>query len=432
MTDSEANGVPLTDRGALNAQNADADTDSVPTVNDTAINIEATTSELTNPIAQSVTSSEYAEWEATLTAIVQSQAAQTVVSAEQADGSPSICAVQPTVLVLGGMDVGKTTFTRLLVNCWTQTGQRVAVLDGDIGQSEVGPPGCVGLAFAHAPVPGLFSLPVHSLAFVGSASPVGHLLDHIAGVRRLADLRDGCPLIVDTSGYLHGSGARRLNQVTFDLLAPTHVVALQRRGELEDILAPMRRRDGVQIYTPPIPAVIGKKPAAFRSQRRVMRFASYFRNARLHTYALDDIALVGAWLGSGTPLAPHLLKYLTDALSSQTRVFYAEMADRQLNIMVSQPVAPDAPALGLAQQTLKAQAVTLTVAPRLKHLLLGLEGGNGKLLGLGLLEAIDFRRRTLGVLTPCRAPAAACVIRAGSLRLQPNGTEAGSLRPGEI
>ncbi len=442
MTDSEATDVPLTDRQAADAENADADAVCVQTANDTAVNAHATNAELaaseftayehTTCGAQSGMSSEYAEWEATLAAIVPLQAAQVVAGAEQAGGLPRLPAVPSTVFVLGGMDVGKTTFTRLLVNRWTQTGQRVAVLDGDIGQSEIGPPTCVGLAFARAPVPGLSSLPVHALAFVGSASPVGHLLDHMAGVRRLADLRDGCPLVVDTSGYLHGSGARRLNQATFDLLAPTHVVALQRRGELEDILAPMRRRDNVQIYTPPIPAVIGKKPAAFRSQRRVMRFASYFQNARLHTYALDDIALVGAWLGSGVPLAPHLLKYLGDALASQTRVFYAEMADRQLNIMVSQPMSPDAPALGLAQQTLKAQGLTLTVAPRLKHLLLGLEGGNGKLLGLGLLEAIDFRRRTLGVLTPCRAPAAARVVRTGSLRVQPNGTEAGSLRPGEI
>ena len=371
---------------------------------------------------------EYAEWEAALSAIVPSASAP-----DQAENSSAVGASgRPAVLILGGMDVGKTTFTRLLVNRWTQAGQRVAILDADVGQSEIGPPACLGLAFADAPVLSVSSLPVHALAFVGSASPVGHLLDHVAGARRLADMREDCPLIVDTSGYLHGSGARRLNQIEFDLLMPTHVVALQRHGELEPIIAPMRKRDGVQIHTPPIPAVIGKKPAAFRAQRRVMRFASYFQNARLHTYALDDVAFVGAWLGSGTPLAPHLLKYLSEALASLTKVFYAEMADRQLNLMVSHAIAPDAPALGLAQQTLKAQGVTLTVAPRLKHLLVGLEGGNGKLLGLGLLEAIDFRRRTLGVLTPCRAPAAARVIRAGSLRVQPDGSDAGALRPGEI
>ena len=88
------------------------------------------------------------------------------------------------------------------------------------------------------------------------------------------------------------------------------------------------------------------------------------------------------------------------------------MADRHLNLMVSKPCRHDAPLWACAANA-SAQGVTLTVAPRLKHLLLGLEGGNGKLLGLGILEAIDFRRRDLGVLTPCRAPAAARIIRAG-------------------
>ena len=81
----------------------------------------------------------------------------------------------------------------------------------------------------------------------------------------------------------------------------------------------MRRREGVHIFTPPIPAVIGKKPPAFRTQRRAMRFAAYFQNARLHTYAFDDIAFVGGWLGCGAPLAPHLLKYLNEALGPNVK-----------------------------------------------------------------------------------------------------------------
>ena len=356
---------------------------------------------------------QYAEWEATLAEIAQ----------------PGYIS---TVLLLGGMDMGKTTFTRLLVNRWTAGGQRVAIVDADLGQSEIGPPACVGLAFADKPVLALSDLPAQALAFVGSTSPPGHLLEHAAAVRRLADLAAGHPLIVDTSGFLFGSGARKLNQTEFDMLSPAHVVALQKQGELEGILAPMRRRDGVRIHTLPIPAVIGKKPSAFRAQRRAMRFAAYFQNASVYTYSFDDIAFVGAWLGSGIPVAPHLLKYLNQTLEGRTRVYYGETSDRQLNLMVSHPVPPELPQLGLAQQTFRAQSIGLTVAPRLRHLLVGLEGANGKLLGLGLLEAIDFRRRALGVLTPVRAPGAARIVRMGSLRVQPDGTEAGALKPGEL
>ncbi len=356
----------------------------------------------------------YAEWEPTLAAVAESGG---------------------VALLLGATDVGKTTFARLLLNRVTQSGRRVALVDADLGQSEVGPPTCVGLAFAEQPVLALSDLAPHALAFVGSISPPGHLLEYVAGIRRLADLGSaGQPalLLADTSGYLHGSAALRLYQALFDLLAPNHVVGLQRHSELEPILAPMRRREGCRLYTPAIPTVIRKKPPGFRAQRRAMRFSSAFQDARTHTYSFEEVTFVGTWMGTGTPVAAHILKFLNQTIGPRVRVYYAEMSGSHLGLMVSQPLSHAAPGLGVVQEQLKAQAVSITVAPRLKHLLLGLEGANGKLLGLGLLEALDFRRRTLGVVTPVRATAADCLLHFGSLRVTPDGSEVGSLKPGEL
>ncbi len=353
----------------------------------------------------------YAEWELTLDAVL-------------ATGGP--------VQLIGGMDVGKTTFTRLLVNRAAAAGKRVALLDTDPGQSEIGPPGCIGLAFVDAPVGALSDLMPQALAFVGNTSPAAHLLEHAAGTSRLAALAGERMLVVDTCGYIQGGGARRLHQIEFDLLQPAHVIALQRDGELEPILAPMRRRSACRVHTPPVPVAITRKSPGFRAQRRAMRFASYFETTTLHTFSFDDVALVGTWLAGSDPLPPHLLKFLNQALGFHARVYHAEMCDRVLGLMVSEPLAADAPGLAMVQEQLKPLAFAMTVAPRLRHLLLGLESGSGKLLGLGLLEALDFRRRTLGVRTPVRSPDAAHILRFGTLRLTPDGKELGSLRPREL
>jgi polynucleotide 5'-kinase involved in rRNA processing len=213
---------------------------------------------------------------------------------------------------------------------------------------------------------------------------------------------------------------------------PQYIVALQRDGELEPILAPFRRRQDCRIHTPAIPAVISKKPPAYRAQRRALRFASYFDESKSHTYAFDEVALVGTWMGGGTPLAAHVLAFVRQALADHTKVYYGELCDRHLGLMVSQSVPAQFSAPGVVQRELNTQAISFTVAPRLRHLLVGLESAQGKLLGLGVLEALDFRRRTLGVVTPVRAPAAARILRFGSLRVQPDGTEVGSLKPGEL
>jgi polynucleotide 5'-hydroxyl-kinase GRC3/NOL9 len=351
------------------------------------------------------------------------------------DWEPTVEAVlsdDGSVLLIGGIDVGKTTLTRLLVNRAVAAGKRIALLDTDPGQSEIGPPGCIGLAFVDAPVGAFSDLAPQALAFVGNTSPASHLLEHAAGTARLAGLAGDRMLIVDTCGYIQGGGARRLHQTEFDLLQPAHVIALQRNGELEPILAPLRHRTGCRVHTPPIPAAVTRKSPALRTQRRAMRFASYFETTELHTFAFDDVALVGTWLGGSAPLPPHMLKFLNQALGFHARIYHAELCDRVLGLMVSRPLPTEAAGLAMVQEQLKQQSLAVTVAPNLRHLLLGLESGNGKLLGLGLLEALDFRRRTLGVRTPVRTPQAAHILRFGTLRLTPDGKELGSLRPGDL
>src|SRR5689334_12910861 len=102
----------------------------------------------------------YADWESTLAAIVE---------------------MGGSTLIMGGIDAGKTTFTRLLVNRLVERGRRIGVIDADLGQSEIGPPACVGLALVDAPIAALSDAVPHALAFVGATSPLGHLLEHAVG-----------------------------------------------------------------------------------------------------------------------------------------------------------------------------------------------------------------------------------------------------------
>src|SRR3989442_7161458 len=52
-------------------------------------------------------------------------------------------------LILGTSDTGKTSLTARLAGALAARGERVAVVDADVGQSEIGPPTTVGLG--HVP-----------------------------------------------------------------------------------------------------------------------------------------------------------------------------------------------------------------------------------------------------------------------------------------
>ena len=51
------------------------------------------------------------------------------------------------ILVLGGVDRGKSTYCRFLTRRCLETGQRVAVVDTDVGQKDIGPPATLTLGY---------------------------------------------------------------------------------------------------------------------------------------------------------------------------------------------------------------------------------------------------------------------------------------------
>src|SRR3990172_7744546 len=213
-------------------------------------------------------------------------------------------------LLLGASDSGKTTLARWLMCTLTAAGRRVALVDGDIGQSTVGPPATAGLAFA-APAQNESVLALVTVSFVGAVSPAGQMLPLAAGLKRLAERASAMGAevrLVDTTGFVLGPAARRLKFHKIDLLAPHHLIALQRDDELEPILRLFEGRKGMAISRLPVsPHVI---PRSFQVRRsyRAARFSDYFRSSSLVELWLHGVGVEGGWIYGGKPLEPIALQ----------------------------------------------------------------------------------------------------------------------------
>jgi polynucleotide 5'-hydroxyl-kinase GRC3/NOL9 len=183
------------------------------------------------------------------------------------------------VLLVGPTDTGKSTLCRWLA-ARLSAEHRVALIDGDPGQSSVGPPACVALQLD----PAAQSPPPPVLRFVGATRPTGHLLQTLAGLRRLQDRaveRGAERVLVDFPGYGVGSGAlRELHYLAIDLSRAEHLVALQRERELEPLLADFARRVGLAIHRPKVAEATRRRSPAARRENRRRRFARYFERAR--------------------------------------------------------------------------------------------------------------------------------------------------------
>jgi polynucleotide 5'-hydroxyl-kinase GRC3/NOL9 len=74
-------------------------------------------------------------------------------------------------MVVGKADSGKTSYCTYLINKLTNAKRKVAILDGDLGQSDIGPPCTVAYAFVAKPLTELYELKAENAFFVGVTSP---------------------------------------------------------------------------------------------------------------------------------------------------------------------------------------------------------------------------------------------------------------------
>ena len=146
---------------------------------------------------------------------------------------------QLTLFMLGGVDVGKTYAVTSIANSFYKQGLKVAVVDADVGQSDIGPPCCIGMGILEKGIQKLSEVPLHSLFFVGNTSPNGCTRECVRGaaaaVKKAKELNADV-IIVDSTGWIEGEDAKRFKLFEIKEIDPSFVVAIEKEDELEHIL----------------------------------------------------------------------------------------------------------------------------------------------------------------------------------------------------
>jgi len=203
------------------------------------------------------------------------------------------------VFILGATHSGKTSLAKYLTYALSQRGERVALLDGDIGQSIFGPPTTLNLALL-SPTSDQTGIDramaawfPHHRYFVGSNTPAGHFLPLVIGLKKLADKASqwGGITILDTTGFVTGGAAIELKRRKIELLQPRHIIAIQRSDELEDILAGLPELPILSIHRLPIHPRTRIKTPEERQAYRQRKYAQYFQELTEYQLALDRVRL---------------------------------------------------------------------------------------------------------------------------------------------
>jgi polynucleotide 5'-hydroxyl-kinase GRC3/NOL9 len=194
--------------------------------------------------------------------------------------------LQGLVYLIGAPDTGKSTLSRYLYGRLLSRGKRVAYLDGDPGQSVLGPPATITAAMPLGPDDAFPPRGPKWRRFLGSVSPRGHMLPLVVGARRLLEVvtQAGAETVLyDTAGLVDpGQGGLTLKLAEIDLLQPWAVIALQHDSELEPLLVPLRRSRATRVLTLAASPDVQRRSPAQRQAYRAAQFERYFAGSRTH------------------------------------------------------------------------------------------------------------------------------------------------------
>jgi len=141
-------------------------------------------------------------------------------------------------VVLGDVDVGKSTLSTYLANKCFDQGIRTSIIDGDVGQADIGPPTTISSSTVSNHILSLQDLKPERSYFIGDTSPssvpaklvqsITHLKDEIATQSDVTT--------VNTDGWVRGEEAASYKLQLLNSLQPNLVLGLSSNSELDPIL----------------------------------------------------------------------------------------------------------------------------------------------------------------------------------------------------
>lgn len=182
------------------------------------------------------------------------------------------------VMLIGSADTGKTTFARRLIAAALAVGRSVAFVDADTDQSTIGPPGCTGMAVIESPADLDGPIEAERLQFVGAILPERVILQQVVATAVLVEeARERADLVVvDTSGTVSGVVGQTLKYHKMELCRPEVVIGFQRGAEIEPLVGMLRRFFTAEVEVAPVDPDV--RPASPEDRRtwRAKAFADAF------------------------------------------------------------------------------------------------------------------------------------------------------------
>jgi polynucleotide 5'-hydroxyl-kinase GRC3/NOL9 len=351
-------------------------------------------------------------------------------SAEEVDGNtipPSwlksfeellkIQAKPVTAIVLGTVDSGKTSFCTYLLNKLLREKKKIAILDGDLGQSDIGPPCAVAYNFVTKPITDLFNLEAKNAFFVGVTSPsiaISKVIEGLTSLKREILGNNPDFIVINTDGWVEGEEAVNYKIQLIEELKPDIIFCIQQKDELTPFFNALEKFATVVVDSPP---AIKQRSREKRRNLRELGYTKYLRNAKVQSLPLNWLKIEenGLFGLAGTHENTRQARKIYELLGMKP-LHLAELKDR-IFIVIGRRRWIDEDNIKKVEEFTKKKMV-VTRKGEEEDTLMALYNAERRFLGIGVLKEVDYTRKTLKVLTPVMKEIS--IVALGKVRLDKN------------
>ncbi|XP_026468463.1 protein CLP1 homolog [Ctenocephalides felis] len=199
----------------------------------------------------------------------------------------------PICMIVGPMDVGKSTLCRLLLNWAVRCGRRPIMVDLDVGQGNIAIPGTIGALLIErpAPVEEGFCQEAPLVYHFGHKSPSGNYQLYNMAVTRLSEVilerieankkSKSSGIVINTCGWVKGEGYKQLTHAAqaFEVDA---ILVLDQERLFNELVRDMP--DFVKVVLLPKSGGVVERSKTTRAETREQRIREYFYGERIPYY----------------------------------------------------------------------------------------------------------------------------------------------------
>jgi polynucleotide 5'-hydroxyl-kinase GRC3/NOL9 len=304
-----------------------------------------------------------------------------------------------TAIVLGTVDSGKTSFCTYLVNRLLNEKHKVAILDGDLGQSDIGPPCTLAYAFVSKHVTDLFNLEAKNAFFVGVTSPSKAVEKVIQGMTLLyAEILSGNPdfVVINSDGWVEGEEAIAYKVQLIEKINPGIIYCIQQDEKLKPLLEAVKDFKTVVIDSP---QTIKQRSREKRRSLRELGYIKYLKNARVQSIPVSWLKIESdEILAPGKNFGDKRREREIYELLGMKPLYMVELRDK-IYVVIGRNRWINPENIKRTEETV-GKKVVVTFKGDEKGLLLALYNDERKFLGIGVLREIDYGRRVVKIFTP--------------------------------